>query len=178
MEDSILIEKCLQQDRKSQKLLFERFSGQMYSICLRYCKDEWEAQEALQNGFIRVFANLGSYRGESGLFYWIKKILIRSALDEIKKRRRDNNILVRDDGDKEVAGAEDTEHMTYEEMLKILHTMPPGYKTIFNMAIIDGMSHQEISQALGVTESTSRTQLMKARNYFKKQMTRQQNLYL
>ena len=178
MEDSKLITKCLQHDRTSQRLLYDRFSGQMYSICLRYCRDEFDAQESLQNGFIKVFKNLQAFKGESALYSWIKTIIIRSALDQIKKKKKDDELFVRDEIVSDQVGGEDPESMTYEEMLKIVQMMPLGYKTIFNMAVIDDMSHLEISNVLGITESTSRSQLMKARNYLKKQMLTKQNHYL
>ena len=178
MEDSKLITQCLKHDRNSQKLLYDRFSGQMYSICLRYCRDEFDAQESLQNGFIKVFKNLQAFKGESALYSWIKTIIIRSALDQIKKKKKDDELFVRDEIVSDQVGGEDPESMTYEEMLKIVQMMPLGYKTIFNMAVIDDMSHLEISNVLGITESTSRSQLMKARNYLKKQMLTKQNHYL
>jgi RNA polymerase sigma factor (sigma-70 family) len=178
LEDSKLITQCLKHDRNSQKLLYDRFSGQMYSICLRYCRDEFDAQESLQNGFIKVFKNLQAFKGESALYSWIKTIIIRSALDQIKKKKKDDELFVRDEIVSDQVGGEDPESMTYEEMLKIVQMMPLGYKTIFNMAVIDDMSHLEISNVLGITESTSRSQLMKARNYLKKQMLTKQNQYL
>ncbi|MBK9025842.1 MAG: sigma-70 family RNA polymerase sigma factor [Saprospiraceae bacterium] len=168
----------MKHDRNSQRLLYDRFSGQMYSICLRYCRDEFDAQESLQNGFIKVFKNLQAFKGESALYSWIKTIIIRSALDQIKKKKKDDELFVRDEIVSDQVGGEDPESMTYEEMLKIVQMMPLGYKTIFNMAVIDDMSHLEISNVLGITESTSRSQLMKARNYLKKQMLTKQNQYL
>ncbi|MBK6371835.1 MAG: sigma-70 family RNA polymerase sigma factor [Saprospiraceae bacterium] len=168
----------MKHDRNSQKLLYDRFSGQMYSICLRYCRDEFDAQESLQNGFIKVFKNLQAFKGESALYSWIKTIIIRSALDQIKKKKKDDELFVRDEIVSDQVGGEDPESMTYEEMLKIVQMMPLGYKTIFNMAVIDDMSHLEISNVLGITESTSRSQLMKARNFLKKQMLTKQNHYL
>ena len=178
MEETLLIEKCLQHDRNSQKLLYERFSGQMYSICLRYCRDENDAQDALQNGFVKVFTNLGSFKGASSLYSWIKTILIRAALDEIRKKKKEEELFTSQEFIEDTVGEMDYESMSYDEMLKLVDSMPTGYKTIFNMAVLDEMSHLEISKLLGISESTSRTQLMKARNYLKKQMSTRQNLYL
>lgn len=178
MEETLLIKNCLQHDRNSQKLLYERFSGQMYSICLRYCKDEFTAQDVLQNGFIKVFNNLGSFKGTSSLYSWIKTIMIRSSLDEIKKMKKEEELFISQELVEDTVGEMDYESMSYEEMMKLVEAMPTGYRTIFNMAVLDEMSHVEISKLLGIQESTSRTQLMKARNYLKKQMLTRQNLYL
>ncbi|WP_287419987.1 sigma factor-like helix-turn-helix DNA-binding protein [Candidatus Brachybacter algidus] len=100
------------------------------------------------------------------------------CLDQIQRRKKDEELFVGDEIVSDQVGGEDPESMTYEEMLKIVQMMPLGYKTIFNMAVIDDMSHLEISNVLGITESTSRSQLMKARNFLKKQMLTKQNHYL
>lgn len=104
--------------------------------------------------------------------------MIRSSLDQLKKKKREAEIFQKDENIQEVIGSLDDEQMTYDEMIKIVQNMPTGYKTIFNLAVIDELPHTEISKLLGITESTSRTQLMKAKNLFRKQMLQKQNLYL
>ncbi len=104
--------------------------------------------------------------------------MIRAALDELKKKKKEEELFTSQEFMEDSIGEADTESMSFEEMMKLVHAMPTGYKTIFNMAILDEMSHLDISKLLGIKESTSRTQLMKARNYLKKQMLTRQNLYL
>lgn len=178
MEESDLITKCLQQDRYSQRLLYERYSGQMYSICLRYCRDRDDACDALQNAFIRVFENLQSFKKESSLYSWIRTIVIRSALTELKKKRRIEEFFVNDEVATASIAVTEKENMTYEELIKVIHTMPLGYKTIFNLAVIDELSHSEISKLLGIKEATSRSQLLKARNFLKNILTTNHKLLI
>jgi len=177
LEEKQLIELCLQHDRNSQKMLYERYSRQMMSICMRYCKDEFLAQEAVQNGFIKVFNNLISFNNTLPFGPWIRRIMINCSLDQLAKNARTVPI---EDGMANLFSTSNTinEELTMEEMMKLVETMPPGYRTVFNMYIIDDFSHQEIAETLNISEATSRSQLFKARNYLKMALTNNQNLYL
>jgi RNA polymerase sigma factor (sigma-70 family) len=168
----------LQNDRQSQKLLYEQFSEQMYAICFRYCRDEYKAKEALQNGFIRVFNNLKSFNTDMSLGAWMRTIMINSSLDELNRNKKTENI----EDNKFINQLSEPnlidEKMTAEEMMSLVNEMPEGYRTVFNMFIIDDLSHLEIGQLLGIAEATSRSQLSKARNYLKIQLLHKQKLYL
>lgn len=171
MQDNELIKGCLQQDRNAQRMLYDKYSGQMYSICLRYCREQVMAKEALQNGFIKVFQYLKTYRNDCPLGGWIRKIIIRAALDQlgIEKKRSllFSSVELSNDIDSAV---EWHEKMTYDELLKLINSIPEGYKLVFCMYVLDDMSHAEIARELGIEESTSRSQLKKARNYIQKLM--------
>ncbi|MBK6448553.1 sigma-70 family RNA polymerase sigma factor [Candidatus Brachybacter algidus] len=168
----------MQNDRQSQKQLYERYSEQMYAICFRYCRDEYKAREALQNGFIRVFNNLKSFNTDMSLGAWMRTIMINSSLDELNRNKKTENI----EDNKFINQLSEPnlidETMTAEEMMSLVNEMPEGYRTVFNMFIIDDLSHLEISQILGIAEATSRSQLSKARNYLKVQLLHKQKLYL
>ncbi|HQW70241.1 MAG: sigma-70 family RNA polymerase sigma factor [Saprospiraceae bacterium] len=168
----------MQNDRQSQKQLYERYSEQMYAICFRYCRDEYKAREALQNGFIRVFNNLKSFNTDMSLGAWMRTIMINCSLDELKRNKKTENI----EDNKFINQLSEPnlidETMTAEEMMSLVNEMPEGYRTVFNMFIIDDLSHLEISQILGIAEATSRSQLSKARNYLKVQLLHKQKLYL
>lgn len=143
----------------------------MYSICLRYCSDDHQAQEALQNGFIRVFRNLNKYRFDGPLGAWIRKIIIRSAIDQIGLNKKYQSLFTDVEVDSITdQGVEWSDDMTYNQILKIVDNLPPGYKMVFTMYVLDDMSHAEIADILHITESTSRSQLKKARSLIKKQM--------
>jgi RNA polymerase sigma factor (sigma-70 family) len=178
LTDRQLIQSCLQNDRQSQKLLYEQFSEQMYAICFRYCRDEYKAKEALQNGFIRVFNNLKSFNTDMSLGAWMRTIMINSSLDELNRNKKTENI----EDNKFINQLSEPnlidEKMTAEEMMSLVNEMPEGYRTVFNMFIIDDLSHLEIGQLLGIAEATSRSQLSKARNYLKIQLLHKQKLYL
>lgn len=169
---------CLQNDRLGQKLLYDRFSEQMYFICFRYCREDYLAKEALQNGFIRVFNNLKNFKEGLSLGAWIRSIMINCALDELAKIKKTENLNDNLEIRQLTAVNHIQEEMTADMMMSLVDLMPEGYRTIFNMYIIDDLSHQEISQILGIAEATSRSQLSKARNYLKNQLLHKQKLYL
>lgn len=171
MEEQTLISNCLKGDNLSQRLLYDKYSGQMYSICLRYCSDDHQAQDALQNGFIRVFRNLNKYRFDGPLGAWIRKIIIRSAIDQIGLNKKYQSLFTDVELDSITdQGVEWSDDMTYNQILKLVDNLPPGYKMVFTMYVLDDMSHAEIAEILHITESTSRSQLKKARSLIKKQM--------
>ncbi|MGE5356805.1 MAG: RNA polymerase sigma factor [Deltaproteobacteria bacterium] len=165
MTDKELIQGCLNNDRLSQKMLYDKFSGQMYGICLRYCKDEIIAAEALQTGFIRVYNKLNSFRNESELGAWIRKIIIRSAIDQVKKEKISfyDDLSIIDDLDNSYTMDFSFDSFNYDQLISLLDRLPKGYKMVFSLFVIDEMDHREIAEALGISEATSRTQLFKAR---------------
>lgn len=171
MQDNELLHGCLKHDRNAQRLLYQKYSGQMYSICLRYCRNEDMAKEALQTGFIKVYKYLETFRNDCPLGGWIRKIIVRAALDQLGLEKKRQSLFISDD---HLTGHEFAfewqETMTYDELLKLIGTIPEGYKLVFCMYVLDDMSHAEIAQALGIEESTSRSQLKKARNYIQKLM--------
>jgi RNA polymerase sigma factor (sigma-70 family) len=177
LTDIQLIKACLQQDQSSQKLLFDRHSGQMYSICLRYCRTAPEAQDALLIGFTKVFKSLDSYKLEGPLAAWIRRIIVRTCIDLLRAKKSFNVIPIDSIGTMD-PGIEYHEQMTYDEMMKVVHQMPEGYRLVFSMFVLDDMSHAEISQSLGIAESTSRTQLVKARKYLQSKIVNKLNQYL
>lgn len=166
MNEASLIQHCLEGDLKSQKQLYDLYSGQMYSICLRYCREAWLAQEALQNGFIQVYRHLATFRQEGPLGAWIRKIIVRNCLRVLQREHQHALQFTQNDAHLEWAGVEQPqENMTYEHMLKYLDLLPEGYRMVFSMYVLDDLSHAEIAAVLDITESTSRSQLKKARHY-------------
>ncbi len=178
MEDRKLIEACLAQDRKAQKQLYDRYSGQMYSLCLRYCKNEQDAQDALQKGFINVFTYLHMFRNEGTLDSWIRKIMVRASLEQLQMNSKHKShgpveTEIESNGTDYIK-----EKMTYEQMIKWLDLLPPGYRNIFSMYVLDDFSHGEIAKILGITESTSRTQFFKARKFLQEKLSHVLNQYV
>ncbi len=172
MKEIDLIQGCQRNDRLSQKMLYDNYSRQMYSICLRYCHDKASAADALQEGFIKVYRYINTFKNTGNLYSWIKVIIVRSCLDQIKKEKANFSLDI-----DHLSIAEHNYELdlnfddyTYKKILKILDTIPPGYKLVFSMHVLDEMSHTEIASILGITESTSRTQLYKARKLIKKNM--------
>lgn len=145
----------------------------MYSICLRYCHDQASATDALQEGFIKVFRYIGSYKNTGNLYSWIKKIIVHSCLDQIKKEKSNFSIGIDEVHNIDLHYELDFnfDDYTYQKILTILDSIPSGYKLVFSMYVLDEMSHSEIASILDISESTSRTQLYKARKLIQKKLS-------
>lgn len=166
MTDDELIDKCLQGDQRAQKALFEKYSRKMMSVCMRYAPDREQAEDVLQDAFVKVFTHLGSFKREGSFEGWIRRTMVNTSLDNLRKKRAD--LIDADISEAEYLAGSDQKvvgKMRVEELMKLIHDMPTGYRTVFNMYAIEGYSHKEIADELGVTESTSKTQFRKARTY-------------
>jgi RNA polymerase sigma factor (sigma-70 family) len=162
-----LIRLCLLGDQVGQKLLYEKFVTPMARLCLRYLKDGDEVQDALMEGFMRVFENVRKfeYRDESSVEVWIRKVMINGCLMRLRKNR---TLQISDYADGNLPDVQkDETDCSAAEILSLIQTLPEGYRTVFNLFVIDGFSHKEIGGLLGINESASRSQLTHARNKLK-----------
>lgn len=168
MNEVTLIEQCISGNAKAQYTLFETYSRKMMGVCLRYTKNQDEANDILQEGFIKVFSKLKDFTFSGSFEGWIRRIIVNTALDHIRKNAKFVDDIQLDVVDYQV-GSDETilESLMAEDLMQLIQTMPTGYKVVFNMYAIEGYSHQEIATALGVSESTSKTQYLRAKNYLK-----------
>lgn len=159
-----LLEACKRGDRTAQKKLYDSLAAKMFAICLRYMGQRDAAEDVLQEGFITLFSRLDSYSGEGSFEGWARKIFVNTALMELRKKD-----ALKMSEDLETAwnvssdGVSQVQSVGYRELLKLIASLPPGYRTVFNLSVIEGFSHKEIAQTLGITEATSRSQLQRAR---------------
>ena len=168
MDDNTLVKECLNENPKAQKALFDKFAPKMLSVCLRYMKNTEKAEDALQDGFIKVFVNLLNYKHSGVLEGWIRRIIVNTCLDELKKNKKLLlNISVEEVEYKLESNDFVLEQMMADDLLKLIQSMPEGYRVIFNMFAIEGYTHQEIATKLGISESTSKSQYLRARAYLK-----------
>jgi len=172
MTEKQLITDCLRGNRKAQKELYDRYSRQMYSICLRYCSDKSVAADAMQNGFIRVYKYLAKFREDGDLGAWIRRIIINACLDELNKRGKSLTVELEnvDVHSLKVEMKPVSDQFNMDRIMSMLKKLPLGYRTIFSMSVFDDMNHKEISTALNITESTSRSQFMRARKMLQEQI--------
>ncbi len=172
MTDMQLVSLCIRGERKAQKALYDKYSRQMYSICLRYCHDQAVAADAMQNGFIRVYKYIDKFKETGNLGAWIRRIIVNACLDELKKRG--NNITLELDNvnvrELKVEMEPVVDQFNMDRILGLLKQLPVGYRTIFSMSVFDEMNHKEIATALNITESTSRSQFMRARKMLQEQI--------
>ncbi|MDA8886249.1 sigma-70 family RNA polymerase sigma factor [Bacteroidia bacterium] len=158
-----LIKACSNGDNKAFKKIYDKHSGIMYSICLRYMTNEDEAKDALQEGFIKVFKNIGKFSFSGSFEGWMKRIFVNTSIELIRKRRAHLDVSELNTNEIKLTSKIETGTMDAEKMMLLVQQLPMGYRTVFNMFVVDGYSHKEISEYLGINENTSKSQLFKAR---------------
>jgi RNA polymerase sigma factor (sigma-70 family) len=165
-----LWEGCLKNDRKQQEMLYKILAPKMLAVCTRYAKDKDEAQDILQEGFIKMFKNMRNYRGEGSFEGWIRRIMVHSAISRYRKAK--TIVLVDDFADQNipVSSSYNANGLEAREILQMVDELPTTYRSVFNMYAIEGYSHQEIGSALGMTELLSRTTLYRARAILKEKL--------
>lgn len=169
--DIHLVQGAQRGDARCEEALYRRFSVPMFRVCMRYAANRDEAQDMLQEGFMRVFADLSDYRGEGSLEGWIRRVVVRAALRWLRNRRAfEQWETFFEAADYAPAGLADEPNWTDDLRLvtQLLQQLPPGYRTVLNLYAIEGHSHEEIAGLLGIDVGTSRSQLSKARSMLKK----------
>ena len=158
------IDKAKEGDRRAQKAIYDALSGKMFAICLRYMADRQTAEDVLQEGFVTLFAKLDTFSGEGSFEGWARKIFVNTALMSLRK-----NDVLKESTDVETAWNVSSEspsaiqQIGYKELSKMISELPAGFRTVFNMYVVEGYSHAEIAENLGISETTSRSQLLRAR---------------
>ncbi len=166
MTEEQLIKECKAGNAVAQKALYDRFSRKMMGVCLRYAGSREEAQDVLQDGFVKVFEKLGSYLGNGSFEGWIRRIFVNTALDSYRRNRQEKQLQDIDEVGYAVASSDDViADISAQDLLEMLNRIPPGYRMVFNLYVIEGYSHKEIADQLQITESTSKSQFSRARSY-------------
>jgi len=165
LSEEKLIKLCLADDAKAQRELYQRFAPKMWAVCLRFAKDRMSAEDMLQEGFVRVFGKLDQYTFEGSFEGWIRRIMINTAINYYRKNLMNvNRELVFDDVFSKEGIREDAiDRLSAQELMEMVQELPEGYRIIFNLYAIEGYTHKEIGDLLGLSESTSKSQFMRAR---------------
>ncbi len=163
-----LIKGCLRRDPGAQQQLFDLYSSKMYGICYRYVKHAMQAEDILVMAFTKVFERISQYKGEGNFEGWVRRIMINEALTYLRKSRTMYLETDLDQADCEPDYNRLSDHLEAEDLLKMIAKLPPGYGLVFNLYAIDGYSHKEIGEQLGISENTSKSQLSRARVYLQK----------
>ena len=160
---------CLRDDARAQKQFYERFAGRMLGVCYRYAGNRHEAEDLLQEGFIRAFHHLKDFRGEGSLEGWLRRIMVTTALNFLKREKHLREQEELNHAAEETHEALDIlKQLESQEVMKLIQQLSPGYRAVLNMFAIEGFSHKEIGEILGINESTSRSQFTRARQLLKK----------
>lgn len=173
MNELQIIAGCKEQKREAQKALYDKYARVMYGICLRYSSDPHTAQDLLQDGFMKVFTHIGSFQEKGSFEGWMKRIFINLALENLRKLK--SIIYLSDDIQNlpdvvDYSTEEDVFGVSEKELLKMIHDLPRGYSTVFNLYAIEEYSHREIAEMLGISEGTSRSQYVRARQILQKKV--------
>src|SRR3954465_13951370 len=161
--EKALIENCINGNRKSQKELYDSLSPKMFSICLRYAKNQMDAEDILQDAFVKLFSNLYKFRGEGSFEGWVRRIFVNTAIEHL---RRNNLKFSECDGFENVIADKHEnalEGLYQKDLIKTSMKLSEGYRTVFNLYAVEGYSHKEIAAKLGITESTSKSQFSRAK---------------
>ncbi len=168
-----LLTRCKVGERKAQEVLYKQFAGKMLGVCMRYATDRMEAEDMLQNGFIKVFQKLTDYRGEGAFEGWVRRIMVHSSIEYYRKHHKMMQVV-----DMEEAGSEPSvnpiaaSNLDAKVLLGLIQQLSPGYRMVFNLYALEGYSHKEISGIMGISEGASKSQLSRARTILKEQIAK------
>ncbi|MFA6923059.1 MAG: sigma-70 family RNA polymerase sigma factor [Bacteroidales bacterium] len=171
-DDTELVEKCLQNVKEAQEILYKRFAPKMLGVCMRYAKDKMEAEDFMQEGFIKVFYNLQNFRNEGSLEGWIRKTMVHTSINFYKKNLKllyshEETNMYENNPD---VNPTQISLMSANELMKVIQELPEAYRMVFNLHIIEGYSHGEIGEILEIPENTSKSQLMRARKLLQEKL--------
>jgi RNA polymerase sigma factor (sigma-70 family) len=164
------IEGCKRQNRDAQRTLYEFYSGKMYALCYRYVKSKMEAEDVMVMAFTKLFERIDQYKGEGSFEGWIRRIMVNESLGYLRKSK---NMYLETDieaADREPNFEKLESQLEAEDLMKMIEALPTGYRIVFNLFAIDGYSHQEIGDQLGISENTSKSQLSRARALLQKRL--------
>jgi RNA polymerase sigma factor, sigma-70 family len=158
-----IIQGCIDGDRSQQEKLYQMFASKMYGVCLRYSKNPEQAKDILQDGFVKVFEKIGQFRSEGSFEGWLRRLMINTALERFRKQRQVVSLDLLPD----VAEMEDTEDdevaFSMDELLSYIQMLPERYRMVFNLYVMEEMTHKEVAEMMGITEGTSKSDLSRAR---------------
>jgi len=176
-----IIKRCIRGDRKAQEAVYNLLAGKMFAVCLRYCPNYEEARDLLHDGFVTIFTKIGQFHQEGSFEGWVRRIFVNQAMERWRNEAKMTVVNCVDDIDRQIATTDDdvvedeweAYQLTETEMLELVDELPPQYKIVFNLYVIDGLSHRDIADKLGISEGTSRSNLLRARSILQKQIKNQ-----
>ncbi|MEG0796505.1 MAG: RNA polymerase sigma factor [Odoribacter sp.] len=163
-----IVDKCKKGDRKAAETLYRMFSAKMFAVCLHFSVNRAEAEDTLQDGFIKIFDSIGQYSGKGSLEGWMKRIFINTALEKFRKNQK--TVIVEEFPDVEDTDVEEGIEIPNAVLSEFVEQLPDRYKMVFNLYVLEDLQHKEIAAALGITEGTSKSNLARARDILKRKV--------
>ena len=161
--ESDLIKGCINGERRMQEELYRRFSPKMYAVCLRYAGKSDEAEDILQEGFIKIFKKLSTFRGEGSFEGWILRIFVNTSIEHFRRKNYLQPVTEKEENTIEGKYLSVLDSLAEKDILGLIRELSPGYRTVFNMYVVEGYTHKEIGDMLGISEGTSKSQLSRAK---------------
>ena len=161
--ESDLIKGCLAGNRRMQEELYNRFSPRMYAVCLRYAGNAEEAEDILQEGFVKIFKKLDSFRSEGSFEGWVRRIFVNTSIEHFRRKRYLMPVTEKEENTLEGKYTSVLDELGEKDILALIQELSPGYRTVFNMYVVEGYTHKEIADMLGISEGTSKSQLSRAK---------------
>jgi|SRR5690554_4331749 len=172
-----LLEACKKNDRKAQEQLYRLLASKMLHLCLRYASSTFDAEEMLQAGFIKVFSHIHQFSGAGSFEGWVRRIMVNTAIEYCRKDFRMERIDQLSDQEYLNSGFVEINHLEARDLLDMVQELAPGYRIIFNMYAIEGFSHREIAETLNISESSSKSQLSRARVRLQEKIKQMEGAY-
>ncbi|MEO6915887.1 MAG: sigma-70 family RNA polymerase sigma factor [Chitinophagaceae bacterium] len=163
ISDHDLIDGCIALNAKMQKELYNRFASKMYAVCLRYSDNTDDAQDLLQEGFIKIYKNLSRFRAEGSFEGWVRRVFVNTAIEHYRRKLNLSIIGEREDATLTDGSITALQRLDEKDIIKLIQKLSPGYRTVFNLYVLEGFSHKEIGNILGISEGTSKSQLARAK---------------
>ena len=168
MDDRQLVEGCLKGQSEMQKLLYDKYSSKLFTVCRRYTRDDLEAEDVIQEGFVLVFSKLDTFGFKGSLYNWMRTVMVNVALRKLQKKSRRDTSYNLEQVPEPTYEDDVIATLSAEEIITHVQQLPDGYRNVFNLYVIEGYKHNEIAKLLDIGESTSRSQLTKARRMLQK----------
>lgn len=163
ISETDLIRGCIDGDRRVQEELYRRFSPKMFAVCIRYAGNTDDAQDILQDGFVKVYKNLAKFRGEGSFEGWIRRIIVNTAIEHLRRKTYLKPIAEKEENTLPYKEITVLDKLGEKDIMELVKQLSPGYRTVFNMYVVEGYTHREIGDILGISEGTSKSQLARAR---------------
>jgi RNA polymerase sigma factor (sigma-70 family) len=161
--DVEIISGCIEGNRFMQEALYRKYAPVLFTICLRYAVDRPQAEDMMQEGFIKIFSNINKYRGEGSFEGWLKRITVNCSIEWLRKNTTMNNMLELETTTLNKIQQDDFHQLSAKDLISFIQDLAPGFRTVFNLYAIEGYTHKEISLLLGISEGTSKSQYARAR---------------
>ena len=164
--ENALIRKCIDWDRNAQNTLYKMFASKMFAVCMRYSSSREEAEDTMQEGFMKVFENIKKFRSEGSLEGWIRKIMVNAALQKFRASKQEKNSVSLNEHENNLPHYSDEDVLSrlgIKELIAMIQNLSPSYRMVFNLFVFEGMKHKEIASHLGISEGTSKSNLSDAK---------------